>query len=175
MAGFIWLASRGSDMRPQFRHLAATTTVLAFALILLGVYTGASGAGLACAGRWPFCDGWMGLFPATWPSFVEWFHRFVAMIAGFGILGTAIAAYRGGHERRIVVASLVAVLVLPVQVLLGANTIFNFGVLAQVLHHGAAQIIFGALVAATAWAYAEGNNGRDRPGQASTDAAPGDD
>ncbi len=139
----------------RFRHLAATSAGLAFVLILLGVYTGASGAGLACAGRWPFCDGFLGLFPANWPSFVEWFHRFVAMIAGFVILGTAVAAYRGDHERRIVVACAVAVLVLPVQILLGANTIFNFGIWAQVLHHGAAQIIFGALVAAAAWAYAE--------------------
>lgn len=139
----------------RFRHLAATSAGLAFVLILLGVYTGASGAGLACAGRWPFCDGFLGLFPANWPSFVEWFHRFVAMIAGFLILGTAVAAYRGDHERRIVVASVVAVVVLPVQILLGANTIFNFGIWAQVMHHGAAQIIFGALVAAAAWAYAE--------------------
>ena len=139
----------------RFRHLAATSAVLAFVLILLGVYTGASGAGLACAGRWPFCDGFLGLFPANWPSFVEWFHRFVAMIAGVAILGTAVAAYRGDHERRIVVATGLAVVVLPVQILLGANTIFNFGIWAQVLHHGAAQIIFGALVAAAAWAYAE--------------------
>jgi cytochrome c oxidase assembly protein subunit 15 len=139
----------------RFRHLAATSAGLAFALILLGVYTGASGAGLACAGRWPFCDGFLGLFPANWPSFVEWFHRFVAVIAGFAILATAVVAYRGDHDRRIVVATAVAVLILPVQILLGANTIFNFGIWAQVLHHGAAQLIFGALVAAAAWAYAE--------------------
>ena len=144
-------------MRLGFRHLATTAAALAFVLILLGVYTGASGAGLACAGRWPLCDGFLGLFPANLPSFIEWFHRFVAMIAGFVILGTAVAAYRGDHERRIFLATLVAVLVLPVQILLGANTIFNFGIWAQVLHHGAAQLIFGALVAAAAWAYAEGD------------------
>ncbi len=154
-------------MRLEFRHLAATTTVLVLALILLGVYTAAMGAGLACAGRWPFCDGWLGLFPANWPSFIEWFHRLVAMVTGFMILGTAIFAYRGGHERRIVIASVLAVLVLPVQVLLGANTVFNYGVLAQVLHHGAAQVIFGSLVAATAWAYEEGNG----PGRDATDTA----
>ncbi len=49
----------------------------------------------------------------------------------------------------------VATVVLPMQILLGANTIFNFGATAQVLHHGAAQLIFGAMVAATAWAYAD--------------------
>ena len=147
-------------MRLGFRHLAVSAAALAFVLILLGVYTGASGAGLACAGRWPLCDGFLGLFPANLPSFIEWFHRFVAMIAGFVILGTAVAAYRGDHERRILLATLVAVAVLPVQILLGANTIFNFGIWAQVLHHGAAQLIFGALVAAAAWAYAEGDETR---------------
>jgi len=149
-------------MRLRFRHLAATAAALSFVLILLGVYTGAAGAGLACAGRWPFCDGFLGLFPANWPSFVEWFHRLVAMITGFVILGTAWAAYRGDHDRRILVATVVAVAVLPVQILLGANTIFNFGVWAQVLHHGAAQLIFGALVTAAAWAYTERNGGASR-------------
>jgi len=146
-------------MRLRFRHLAATAAALSFVLILLGVYTGAAGAGLACAGRWPFCDGFLGLFPANWPSFVEWFHRLVAMITGFVILGTAWAAYRGDHDRRILVATVVAVAILPVQILLGANTIFNFGVWAQVFHHGAAQLIFGALVTAAAWAYAERDAG----------------
>lgn len=142
-------------MKLPFRRLAAVTTGLTFGLILLGVYTGAVGAGLTCAGRWPFCDGWLGLFPANWTSFIEWFHRFVAMITGFFILGTTYAAWRGDHSRRIVWATVVATVVLPVQVLLGANTIFNFGVAAQILHHAAAQVILVALVAATAWAYEE--------------------
>ena len=140
-------------MQLSFRHLAATTTGLTFGLILLGVYTGAIGAGLACAGRWPLCDGWMGLFPATWPSFIEWFHRLVAMITGFTILGTAYAAWRHQSSTRIRRAATLALAVLPVQVALGANTIWNFGVAAQVLHHGAALTILVSLVATTAWAF----------------------
>ncbi|PSQ08853.1 cytochrome AA3 biosynthesis protein [Halobacteriales archaeon QS_5_68_33] len=140
----------------RFRHLVLGTTGLTFGLILLGVYTGAMGAGLACAGRWPLCDGAVfGLFPANWPSFIEWFHRFVAMVTGFAILGTAVAAWRGDHERRTRYASAVALAVLPVQVLLGANTVFNFGVLAQVAHHAAALTILVSLVAATAWSFEE--------------------
>jgi cytochrome c oxidase assembly protein subunit 15 len=142
-------------MTPRFRQIAAVTTVLTFALILLGVYTGAIGAGLTCGARWPFCDGWLGLFPANWASFVEWFHRFVAMITGFFVVGTTVGAWRGDHERRIRYASLLATVVLPVQVLLGANTIFNFGPISQVVHHAAALLILVALVAATLWAYEE--------------------
>jgi cytochrome c oxidase assembly protein subunit 15 len=142
-------------MKLSFRHLAATTTAMAFGLILLGVYTGAIGAGLACGAAWPFCDGWLGLFPANWPSFVEWFHRLVAMITGFFIIGTAAAAWKSGQTRLIRYASLLAVVALPVQVLLGANTIFNYGATAQVLHHTAAQIIFGSLAVATTAAFVQ--------------------
>ncbi|WP_423999707.1 COX15/CtaA family protein [Haloarcula salina] len=162
-------------MTTRFRRLVATTTVLTFALILLGVYTGAVGAGLTCAARWPFCDGWMGLFPANWASFVEWFHRLVAMITGFAILGSTIAAWRGEYSRRIRLSTAVATVVLPVQILLGANTIFNFGVLAQVLHHGAAQLIFGAMVAATAWAYSDTGDAETAQAADSARAASADD
>lgn len=140
-------------MKFSFRHFAAVTTGLAFSLILLGVYTGAMGAGLACAGRWPLCDGWLGLFPANWPSFIEWFHRFVAMIAGFFILGVAGSAWRHDRDRWIRFASTAAVVVLPVQILLGANTIFNFGVIAQVLHHAAALLILTTLTITTTLAF----------------------
>jgi len=140
-------------MGARLRHLAAATTGMTFGLILLGVYTGAIGAGLACGARWPFCDGWLGLFPATWPSFVEWFHRLVAMITGFMILGVAYWAWRDGYDRRVRYAATAAVAVLPVQILLGANTIFSFGPVAQVLHHGAALFIFGAMIATTVWTF----------------------
>jgi len=156
-------------MTDRFRRLLTVTTGLTFALILLGVYTGAIGAGLTCGARWPLCDGWMGLFPANWASFVEWFHRFVAMVTGFAILGSAVAAWRGEYTRRIKYATAVATAVLPVQILLGANTIVNFGALAQVLHHTAALTILTAMVAATAWSF----DGSATPSETRTDTPSG--
>ena len=140
-------------MRYRFRHLAAVTTGFTFALILLGVYTGAAGAGLSCGAKWPLCDGWMGLFPANWPSFIEWFHRLVAMVTGFMIIGTAVQAWRQDHSKRIRWAMTAAVVVLPVQILLGGNTVLNFGVMASVAHHAAAQVIFASMIATTAWSF----------------------
>jgi len=137
----------------SFRHYMAATTVGAFALILLGVYTGKIGAGLTCAGRWPFCDGWLGLFPATWPSFVEWFHRLVAMVVGFMILGAGLISYRGEYDTRITYALGVAILMLPLQILLGAYTVLNFGIAASMFHQTAAQLIFASLVYATTLAF----------------------
>ena len=143
-------------MRFRFRHLAAVTTGLTFALILLGVYTAAAGAGLSCGARWPLCNGAVfGLFPANWPSFIEWFHRLVAMVTGFFILGTTYVAWRHGKSRRTRIASTVALVVLPVQVLLGGATVKVYTALVQVTHHAAALVIFAALVATTVWAYGE--------------------
>jgi cytochrome c oxidase assembly protein subunit 15 len=156
----------------DFRHLAATTTVLAFALIVIGVYTGAIGADLACAAAWPFCDGWLGLFPANWPSFVEWFHRLVALVTGLGIAGMTWIAWRGDYDRRIKYATLIALAFLPFQVILGANTVLGFFPItppvSQTLHHATAKIIFGALVAATILSYVLPRNGK---GTTAADAA----
>jgi cytochrome c oxidase assembly protein subunit 15 len=159
-------------MRVPFRHYLAVTTVSTLFLILLGVYTGKVGAGLSCAGRWPLCDGWLGLIPKTWPSFVEWFHRLVAMIVGFMILAAGIVGFRGDIDRRIKYALGLAVLMLPVQIFFGANTVLNFGLTASMMHQLAAQLIFGTLVFATTAAYWEASVASK---QDSTDAAVTDD
>jgi cytochrome c oxidase assembly protein subunit 15 len=135
----------------RFRHLAATTTVLTFSLILLGVYTAAMGAGLSCSAQWPFCDG--GLIPQSFPSFVEWFHRLVAMITGFFILGTTAGAWKYHSQKRIRGAATLALGVLPVQVVLGGATVFVYTPMVQVAHHAAALLIFASLVATTLWSY----------------------
>lgn len=136
----------------RFRRLLAGTTLLTFLLVLLGIYTAASGSGLACAQRWPFCDGAvLGLFPATWPSFVEWFHRFVAMVTGFAILGTTYAAWRYQPDRRVRYATLLATVFLPVQVFLGAQTVYTYTLNSRALHFVTALVILTSLVAATAW------------------------
>ena len=155
-------------MRIPFRHYLAVTTVSTFFLILLGVYTGKVGAGLACEARWPLCDGWMGLFPANWPSFVEWFHRLVAMIVGFMILGAAWLAFRRNYSKYVRYSVGVAALLLPFQIVFGANTVLSFGVWASMIHQIAAQLIFAALVLGTALAYFGPD--RDRGGGGATTA-----
>jgi len=156
----------------RFRHLAATAAGMTFVLVLLGVYTAAAGAGLACGARWPLCNGFLGLFPANWPSFIEWFHRLFAMLTGFVILGTTYTAWRYTNDRRLQWGSAAALLVLPAQIVLGGLTVTVYAELIQVAHHGAALMIFGALVATTAWAYDGPRTGAetsDAPRTASAD------
>jgi cytochrome c oxidase assembly protein subunit 15 len=146
----------------DFRRLLLVTTVTTAITALIGVITATSGAGLTCEARWPLCDGAVfGLFPANFMSFIEWFHRLVAMITGFLIVGSTITAWRGAASRRVRFATLVAVVLTPLQVVFGAFTVlvhefvFGYSVLVLTLHFGLASLILGALVAATVWTYAE--------------------
>lgn len=111
-------------MTRRFRRVLAGATGMTYALMLLGVYTAAYGAGLTCGANWPFCDGAVyGLFPATFQSFVEWFHRLFAMITGFVLLGTAGLAWHSGADRRVRWAVTATVALLPLQIGLGAVTV----------------------------------------------------
>ncbi|MGM0590211.1 MAG: COX15/CtaA family protein [Halobacteriota archaeon] len=125
-------------------------------LVMLGVYTAATGSGLACSAQWPLCDN--GLLPQTLPSFIEWFHRLVAMVTGFFILGTAGWAWRRG-ERRERLAATLAVVLLPLQISIGAVTVTLNGLLpggysppTQAAHLLVALSIFTCLVLTTLFA-----------------------
>jgi cytochrome c oxidase assembly protein subunit 15 len=149
-----------SQYRPSwlsFRRFAAFTTGVVLTLVMLGVYTAATGSGLACSAQWPLCDN--GLLPQTIPSFIEWFHRLVAMIAGFLILGTALWSFSAG-DRRTKTTATIAVVLLPLQISIGAVTVTLNGLLpqgysppTQGAHLVVALTIFTALVLTTLRAY----------------------
>jgi cytochrome c oxidase assembly protein subunit 15 len=137
-------------------QLAAVTTVLTFALILLGEFTAVSGSGATCGLQWPDCSGQLLPFGLPVNDFIEQFHRSVAMVVGFFILGTGAVAYRNFDDRDIQVSGVLAVVLLPVQVILGGTTVTFSGLLpwgymplTQAIHHLAAMAIFGTLIYAT--------------------------
>jgi cytochrome c oxidase assembly protein subunit 15 len=140
-------------MDARLRRFVGVSAALTGILMVLGVYTAATGAGLTCAGRWPFCDGFLGLFPANWSSFVEWFHRLVAMITGFVVLGTTILAWREDADRRIRLALAGATILLPSQIVLGALTVTTYEWAILLAHFGTASIIFTGVALAAAWTY----------------------
>jgi cytochrome c oxidase assembly protein subunit 15 len=146
------------DLRRLLLVTAVTTAITA----LIGVLTATAGAGLTCEARWPLCDGAVfGLFPANFMSFIEWFHRLVAMVTGVLIVGSTVATWRGDSSRRVRLATLAALLLTPLQIVFGAFTVlvrefvFGYSVLVLTLHFSLASLILGLLVAATVWAHAE--------------------
>lgn len=143
--------------RPSFRRYALFTTALTGLLMSLGVYTAATGAGLACAQQWPFCDN--GLLPQSIPSFIEWLHRLVAMVTGFVIVGLAGWSWRS-RERTTALYATVALILLPLQISLGAVTVtlngaipWGYSVPTQAAHLLTAFSIFTALALTTLRAY----------------------
>jgi len=154
------MASEAGGMNRRFRHLAGVTTGLTFVLILLGLHTGSTGGGLTCGARWPLCNGWMGLFPANWASFFEWFHRLVAMVVGVLLLGVLYGAWRWQDDRRVRYSVTAAIVILPTQIVLGGVTTTaggmfpqGFNPLVMFAHFSTATIIFTLLVYATARIY----------------------
>ena len=140
-------------MDTRLRRLVGISAALTGILMVLGVYTAAAGAGPTCAGRWPLCEGFLGLFPANWSSFIEWFHRLVAMITGFLVLGTTILAWREGADRRVRLALAGATILLPSQIILGALTVKTYQWAILLAHFSTASIIFTGVALAAAWTY----------------------
>jgi cytochrome c oxidase assembly protein subunit 15 len=156
--GFGWLTARVG-----LRHLLAATLGLVAATILLGVAAKATGSGLACQANWPQCDaGPWNLFPASLPSFYEWIHRFVAMVAGVAIVGSAVAALVSAVDRRVLGLVLAGTLLTPVQVYLGRETVFEYQLQVLALHFWTAMSIFGVFTVATGLLWRERLTGRHR-------------
>ncbi|WP_254530468.1 COX15/CtaA family protein [Natrinema gelatinilyticum] len=134
-----------------YPHLLTATLALVAATILLGVAAKATGSGLACEANWPRCDGGpFNLLPANLPSFYEWFHRFVAMFAGFAIVGSALAAWQlPDVDRRVTALVVFGMVLTPVQVALGRETVKQYTMDILSLHFWTAVTIFTLFLVAT--------------------------
>lgn len=119
--------------RIPYRYLAGTTLIVTYVVMILGSYTGAIGAGLSCP-DWPLCYGTVVPFldPAIIQEspytalqiFAEWIHRGLAMVAGFLILGTAVAGWRIHRDNPVIRwSAILALLLLPFQVVMGGLTV----------------------------------------------------
>ncbi|MDZ5812737.1 COX15/CtaA family protein [Halorubrum sp. AD140] len=133
-------------------------------LFALGVYTAATGSGLACEAQWPLCSDQ--LIPALTinPDFIEWFHRAWAMVTGFLIIGVAGWTWLGGFDRRTRIAATLAVVVLPLQITVGAVTVTvgglvpgGYTVSTHAAHLIVALTIFTLLGLATIWGGGRGS------------------
>nr|WP_066418613.1 COX15/CtaA family protein [Halorubrum aethiopicum] len=127
-------------------------------LFALGVYTAATGSGLACQAQWPLCSDQFIPTLTINPDFIEWFHRVWAMVTGFLIVGVAGWSWIGSLDRRTRIAATLAVAILPVQIAVGAITVTIGGLVPggyTVSTHAAHLIvalgIFTLLGLATMW------------------------
>ena len=107
---------------PAFRRLATFTLVTAFLAAAWGGVVRVTGSGLGCP-DWPLCYGkFLPQFDLI--TFVEWFHRFIAILSGILLAGIALwtlLRYRG--RNRVFVLVCIAVPLYWLQAVLGAVTV----------------------------------------------------
>lgn len=149
---------REARLQARFRALAWVTAVATFGLLLLGAGVVASGAGLSCPG-WPLCGGHF--VPAfVGVVVVEWSHRVGALVVTLLSLVTAFAALPLRGRGPAAPLSLTAVVMLAVQVALGAVVVVTDLPAVVVVAHQALGIallcvwIAAALTAGRAGAFA---------------------
>jgi protoheme IX farnesyltransferase len=106
-----------------YRRLAWTAAVSAFALIVLGGIVRITGSGMGCGDHWPKCNGeWFP--PLDLPTMIEWGHRWGGAFVSFFVFAlAAVAWWKHRSNPRLRNPATLALLLLVVQVLLGAVTV----------------------------------------------------
>ena len=156
------------------RYVASLTAIATYALIVLGGYVRATGYGLACP-DWPLCHGEL-IPPLNTPVLTEYSHRLAAATVGLLVLGTAITAWRGHRENRLVLTgATLALLLLIAQVLMGGVTVnMELPDTIVALHLAIALILLAVLVTTAVGAFQEqrpaANDDSDPAGETSATA-----
>jgi heme A synthase len=108
--------------RLHFEYFAVLTVLLTYGLIVLGGTVRATNSGTACP-DWPLCHGRV-LPRIEEHILIEYSHRLVASIVGLLIIAMVIWAWRrAGSDPLVRIASVLAIVLLTVQVLVGAATV----------------------------------------------------
>ncbi|HEX6988840.1 MAG TPA: COX15/CtaA family protein [Bacillota bacterium] len=140
------------NTRAAFRW-AAASVVLAYALILLGGLVSATHSGMGCGPQWPLCnDRAVPVFDSR-ETLLEYLHRVVAGVLIVTTALTALAAWRNPTGRALRASAAVCVLLLVVQALLGAVTVWlDLPPSVSTTHLVISQVYLGALVLTAALA-----------------------
>lgn len=130
----------------RYEKLALTTVATTILLVAMGVIVRATGSGMGCP-DWPLCNGEWIPSQTDYRPWLEWFHRDVAVIIGFQILGLAYLAIRHYRKRASILwPTLAAVVLVGFQAYLGRETVRLNNSGASVLAHlASAMALLGLL------------------------------
>jgi len=106
------------------QRLAVFTAFATLVLIGVGVLVRATGSGLGCP-DWPLCHGGV-VPPGHRIAWIEFSHRFVAMLVGFLVIGVAVCAWK--YYRHVPFIVWLATFTVPLvgfQGILGAITVYR--------------------------------------------------
>jgi heme A synthase len=131
--------------QPRLRRILGRVGIAAaiatFGLIVLGGVVRITGSGMGCGDHWPLCNGHL-IPPMDLPTFIEYSHRLAALlvsafVVAVLVLSLVVARVEGegvGHDGaprpgttgsgvRLVRLGVLGVVLLVVQILLGAVTV----------------------------------------------------
>jgi heme A synthase len=137
--------------------IAAAAT---FILIAFGGFVRISGSGLGCGDDWPLCNGQL-VPDMSFATLIEFGHRIIATVVAALVAAVAVTAWKwsaAGDPRwtRLKRAGMVAVVLLVIQILLGAVTVWlELPPASVILHLGTAMLLLGLLIAMALAAGAE--------------------
>jgi heme A synthase len=132
-------------MTRRFTILAWSAAVCTYLLIILGGIVRVTGSGMGCGDHWPLCNGH--LFPPLGDigTVIEWSHRLMAALVSILVASLAVVAL--WLCRRVRRASLLALGLLIVQVVLGAITVkLALPAWTVILHLGTAMLLLATLL-----------------------------
>ncbi len=131
-------------------YLALFTTFVTFLLIGLGNVVTRTQSGLGCGDHWPTCNGVWIPDLTNIHVVIEFFHRVLAAVVGFLALFLTVACWRvtpGPFTRSIRNLSLLSLLVLAAQVVIGGITVrMKLPPAVVILHNGVSIAFFGTLM-----------------------------
>lgn len=119
------------------------------------------GCGVGFGASWPLCNGTF--FPAlgSYPTLIEYLHRFFSVVTGLVILYAAVKTWRS--KPRLQLPSrlmLLAIILVPIQVGIGGEVVGSgLSALVATTHFCFATAIFGIVTVAAALMYTEDKRG----------------
>lgn len=137
----------------SFAWLAFLTAFFTYALIVFGGIVRITGSGMGCGDDWPLCNGQL-IPPMDFETLIEYGHRLAALFVSVLVFVVAGYAYRLRREpkvteRGIVGLAITAAVLLIVQVLVGAITVWlEIPTGTVVLHLALASTLLAVLVIA---------------------------
>jgi heme A synthase len=147
------LDSTASAALKRFTWLAFVTAILTYALLVFGGVVRITGSGMGCGDDWPLCNGRL-IPPMDFATMIEYGHRLAAALVSVLVFVVVAYALRHRHtagfaDRGLVRLAIVSAVLLIVQVLVGAITVWlELPTGTVVLHLVLASTLLAALLIA---------------------------